>query len=85
MGGSVLVSVWIVALGFLWFICVMVRQLLMVLLAIMVSQSMSLLDGRVVDDDERLVNSKLLEWLQFCAGSWDGGRDGLLLKFGGLD
>jgi hypothetical protein len=48
----------------------MVGQMLMVLLGIMVSQSMSLLIGDVADADERLVESKLLEWLRSGAASW---------------
>jgi hypothetical protein len=42
----------------------MVRQMLMVFLGIMISQSMPLLIGGIVDASERFVESKLLEWLQ---------------------
>jgi hypothetical protein len=42
----------------------MVRQMLIVFLGIMVSQSMSLFVGGVANTDESLVESKLLEWLQ---------------------
>jgi hypothetical protein len=56
----------------------MVGQMLMVLLGIMVSQSMALLVGSVADSGERLVESKLLEWLQPGAASRRGDRDGLL-------
>jgi hypothetical protein len=63
---------------------IMVRQMLMVLLGIMVSQSMPLLVGGVVDPIERLVEFKLLEWLQSGAASRRGDRDGLLLECGGL-
>jgi hypothetical protein len=62
----------------------MVRQMLIVLLGIMVSQSMSLLVGGFANADERLVESKLLEWLQSGAASWHAGRDGLLLECGDL-
>jgi hypothetical protein len=41
----------------------MVGQMLMVFLGIMVSQFMPLLVGGVADASERLVDSKLLEWL----------------------
>jgi hypothetical protein len=41
----------------------MVEQMLMAFLGIMVSQSMPLLAGGVADAGERLVESKLLEWL----------------------
>jgi hypothetical protein len=37
----------------------------MVLLGIMISQSMSMLVGRVADIGERLIESKLLECLRF--------------------
>jgi hypothetical protein len=57
----------------------------MVLLGIMVSQSMPLLVGSVADSGERLVESKLLEWLQPGIASRRGDRDGLLLKCGSLD
>jgi hypothetical protein len=63
----------------------MVGQMLMVLLGIMVSQSMSLLIGGVADADERLVESKLLEWLQSGAASWCDSRGGLLLECGDID
>jgi hypothetical protein len=46
---------------------------------------MPLLVGGVVDARERLVESKLLEWLQSGAMSWRDGRDGLLLECGDLD
>jgi hypothetical protein len=59
--------------------------MLLVFLGIMVSQSMSLLVGGVADASERLVESKLLEWLQSGVVSWRGGRDGLLLECGDLD
>jgi hypothetical protein len=62
----------------------MVGQMLMVLLVIMVSQSMSLLIVGVVDADERLVESKLLEWLRSGAASWCGGRGRLLLECGDI-
>jgi hypothetical protein len=62
----------------------MVRQMLMVLLGIIISQSMPLLVGGVADAGERLVESKLLEWLRSSAASRRGGRDGLLLECGGL-
>jgi hypothetical protein len=42
----------------------MVGQMLMMLLEIMVSQSIPLLVGGDVDAGERLVESKLLEWLR---------------------
>jgi hypothetical protein len=58
----------------------MVRQMLIVLLGIMVSQSMSLLVGGVANAGERLVESKLLEWLQSDAVSWHADRDELLLE-----
>jgi hypothetical protein len=48
-------------------------------------QSRSLLIGGVADADERLVESKLLEWLRSGAASWCGGRGGLLLKCGDID
>jgi hypothetical protein len=64
---------------------IMVGQMLMVLLGIMVSQSMSLLVGGVADADERLVESKLLEWLRSGVVSWCGGRGGLLLECGDID
>jgi hypothetical protein len=63
----------------------MVGQMLMVFLGIMVSQSMSLLVGGVADASERLVESKLLEWLRSDDVSSRGGRDGLLLEYGDLD
>jgi hypothetical protein len=50
----------------------MVGQMLMVFLRIMVSQSIPLLVGGVADTGERLVESKLLEWLRFDAVSWHG-------------
>jgi hypothetical protein len=56
----------------------------MVLLEIMVFQSMPLLVGGVADAGERLVESKLLEWLRSSVASWCGDRDGLLLECGGL-
>jgi hypothetical protein len=59
--------------------------MLMVFLEIMVSQSMPLLVGGVADANERLVESKLLEWLRSGAVSWRGGRDGLLLECCDLD
>jgi hypothetical protein len=59
--------------------------MLMVFLGIMVSQSMPLLAGGVADTGERLVESKLLEWLRSGAASWCGGRDGLLLECSVLD
>jgi hypothetical protein len=62
----------------------MVGQMLMVLLGIIVSQSMYLLVGGVVDTGERLVESKLLKWLRSGVASWRGNRDGLLLEGGGL-
>jgi hypothetical protein len=62
----------------------MVGQMLMVLLGIMVSQSILLLVGGVADTGERLVESKLLEWLRSGAASWVGDRDMLLLECGGL-
>jgi hypothetical protein len=54
--------------------------MLMVLLGIMVSQSMPLLVRGVADAGERLVKSKLLEWLQSGVASWRGDWDGLLLE-----
>jgi hypothetical protein len=63
----------------------MVGQMLMVLLGIMVSQSMSLLVGGVADADERLVESKLLEWFRSGAVPWCSDRDRLLLVCGGFD
>jgi hypothetical protein len=59
--------------------------MLMVFLEIMVFQSMSMFVGGVADANERLVESKLLEWLQFGVVSWHGGRDGLLLERDDLD
>jgi hypothetical protein len=59
--------------------------MLMVVFRIMVSQSMSLVNRRVVDADERLVESKLLEWLRFGVASWRGGKDWPLLECGGLN
>jgi hypothetical protein len=47
----------------------MVGQMLMVLLGIMIFQFMPLLAVRVADAGERLVESKLLEWLQSGASS----------------
>jgi hypothetical protein len=41
----------------------MAEQMLMVLRGIMVFQSMHLLAGGVADASERLMESKLLEWL----------------------
>jgi hypothetical protein len=64
---------------------VMVGQMLRVLLGIMVSQSMPLLVGGVADPGQRLVESKLLEWLRSGAASWCAGRDGVLLECGDLD
>jgi hypothetical protein len=49
-------------------------------LGIMVSRSLLLLIGGVTGADERLVESKLLEWLRSGTMSWCGGRDGLLLE-----
>jgi hypothetical protein len=46
---------------------------------------MHLLAGGVADASERLMESKLLEWLWFGAASWRGVRDGLFLKCGDLD
>jgi hypothetical protein len=46
---------------------------------------MPLLVEGVADTGERLVESKLLEWLQSGAASWCGNRNGLLLECGGLD
>jgi hypothetical protein len=63
----------------------MVGQILMVLLGIMVSQSMPLLAEGVADADERLIESKLLEWLQSTAVSQRGDKGRLLLECGGLD
>jgi hypothetical protein len=63
----------------------MAGQMLMVFLGIMVSQSMPLLVGGVANANERLVESKLLEWLQSSVVSWHGGRDGLLLECRDLD
>jgi hypothetical protein len=63
----------------------MVRQMLMVFLGIMVSHFMPLLVGGVADASERLVDSKLLEWLRSGAVSRHGGRFGLLLECGDLD
>jgi hypothetical protein len=57
----------------------------MVFLGIMVSQSMPLLVGGVADVGKRLVESKLLKWLQCGAVSWCGDKDKLLLECGGLD
>jgi hypothetical protein len=59
--------------------------MLMVLLEIIVSQSMSLLIGCVVDASERLVESKLLEGLRFGAASWCDGKAELLLECDSLD
>jgi hypothetical protein len=64
--------------------------MLIVLLGIMVSQSMTLLAGGVADAGKRVVESKLLEWFQFGAAAWRGGRIGcsrigLLLECGCLD
>jgi hypothetical protein len=42
---------------------VLVGQMLMVLVGIMVSRFMFLLIGGIADAAERLVKSKLLEWL----------------------
>lgn len=64
---------------------IMVGQMLMMFLGIMVSQSMPLLAGGVAGAHERLVESKLLEWLRSDAASWHGGWHGLLLECGGLD
>jgi hypothetical protein len=44
-----------------------------------------LLVGGIAGVDERLAESRLLEWLQSCVLSWCGGMDELLLKCGGLD
>jgi hypothetical protein len=44
-----------------------------------------LLTGGVADAGERLVESKMLEWLRSGAASWCGVRDGLLLECGDLD
>jgi hypothetical protein len=63
----------------------MVGQILMVLLGITVSQSMPLLVRGVADTNERLMESKLLEWLESGVALWRGNRDGLLLEYGGLD
>jgi hypothetical protein len=52
---------------------VMVRQMLMVLLGIMGFQFMPILVGGVADADERLVESKLLEWVPSDTISWRGG------------
>jgi hypothetical protein len=57
----------------------------MVLLGIMVSQSMFLLVGGVADVDERLVESKLLEWFRSSVVPWCSDRDRLLLVCGGFD
>jgi hypothetical protein len=54
--------------------------MLMVFLGIIISQSIPLLVGGVAGANERLVESKLFEWLQSGAMSWHGGRDGLLLE-----
>jgi hypothetical protein len=51
----------------------------------MVSQSMPLLAGGVADAGERLIESKLLEWLQSSAVSQLGDKGRLLLECGGLD
>jgi hypothetical protein len=59
--------------------------MLMVLLGIMVSQSMFLLVGGVADVDERLMESKLLEWFRSGNMSWCSDRDRLLLVCGGFD
>jgi hypothetical protein len=64
---------------------VMVGQMLMVFLGIMVSQFMPLLVGGVADTSERLVESKMLEWLRSNVVSCRGGKDGLLLVCGDLD
>jgi hypothetical protein len=58
--------------------------MLIVLLGIMVSQSMTLLAGGVADAGKRVVESKLLEWLQFGAPAWRGGRDWLLSDWAAL-
>jgi hypothetical protein len=64
----------------------MMGQMLIVLLGIMVFQPMSLLElGGVADANERLVESKLLEWLRSGVVSWHGVRDMLLLERGDLD
>jgi hypothetical protein len=49
--------------------------MLMVFLGIMVCQFMSLLVGGVVDAADRLVESKLLEWLRSGAVSRHCGKD----------
>jgi hypothetical protein len=59
--------------------------MLMVFLEIMVFQSMPLLVGGVTDASERLVESKLLEWLRYDDVSLRGDRDGLLLEYVDLD
>jgi hypothetical protein len=51
----------------------------------MVSQSMPLLVGGVADAGERLVESKLLEWLQSGTTPWHGDMDELFLECGDLD
>jgi hypothetical protein len=59
--------------------------MLMVFLRIIVSQSMPLLVGDVVNAEKTLMKSKLLEWLQSSAASRRGNMDRLLLECGGLD
>jgi hypothetical protein len=59
--------------------------MLMMFLGIMVSQSMPLLVGGVVNAEKTLVESKLLEWLQSGAASRRGNMDRLLLECSGLD
>jgi hypothetical protein len=62
----------------------MVGYMLMVDFGIMVSQSMFLLAERVADANERIVDSKLIEWLRFGTASWRGAKVGLLLECNSL-